>query len=343
MKKVTVKDIARLCGVSIGSVDRALHNRSGINADTRAHILRVCEQQGFRINRFAQSLSRQQYRLAAIIPEKGDEFYRIVEQGLRTAAEELKDLNVHLEITKTKKLGYEEENAWMETYLAEGFHGVAVCAGHISRLNVVIDKLVSSGVHVVTMATDAPESKRTATVAVPPQKTGAIVASYMGRFIHTPGTVCVLTGSNQIMDHAYKAEGFKAAINGYWPQLRLGEILETDEDPCRLKAAVKTLWERYLDLKGLYLVTYGGHFCGEAMEELGIQKKITFIATDIYRRLWPYLERGTIDMLVHQNPFRQGYEAVQLLFDGLTGKEQDRKAYKVFPEFVIKETLEFYQ
>jgi len=342
LKKVTVKDIARISGFSIGSVDRAIHNRPGINSVTREKILGLCEEQGFRINRFAQSLSRKSYRLVAVIPDKGDEFYHVVEQGLLQAAEELSDLNVSLKITKTKTLGYKEENLLLKQYLEEGYSGIAVCAGHMTRLNPMINKVVSAGIPVVTMATDAPDSKRTATVAVPPRKTGAVAGAYMGRFIHTPGTVCVLSGSNEVMDHRYKAEGFLNEIKRSWPHLTVGEVIETHEDPKRLAAAVETAWNRYPDLKGLYLVTYGGHFCGQKLEEMGIQDKVTFISTDIYRRLWPFLERGTVDMLVHQNPFRQGFQAVHLLFDSLTGKDPDLVRQRVFPEFIIRENLEFY-
>ena len=34
--RITVKDLARLCGVSIGTVDRAINNRGGINPETAA-------------------------------------------------------------------------------------------------------------------------------------------------------------------------------------------------------------------------------------------------------------------------------------------------------------------
>ncbi|HEX7507787.1 MAG TPA: LacI family DNA-binding transcriptional regulator, partial [Polyangia bacterium] len=33
--RATVKEIARLAGVSIGTVDRVLHDRGGVSADTK--------------------------------------------------------------------------------------------------------------------------------------------------------------------------------------------------------------------------------------------------------------------------------------------------------------------
>ena len=42
--KITTTQLARICGVSQGTVDRALHNRDGINALTRERILRVARE-----------------------------------------------------------------------------------------------------------------------------------------------------------------------------------------------------------------------------------------------------------------------------------------------------------
>ena len=42
-KAVGIKGIAKALGVSIGTVDRALHNRPGINAITRAKVLSMAQ------------------------------------------------------------------------------------------------------------------------------------------------------------------------------------------------------------------------------------------------------------------------------------------------------------
>lgn len=42
--KITTTQLARICGVSQGTVDRALHNRPGINEKTREHILSVARE-----------------------------------------------------------------------------------------------------------------------------------------------------------------------------------------------------------------------------------------------------------------------------------------------------------
>lgn len=50
------KEIAAICGVSRGTVDRALNNRPGINLKTKEKILRVASELGYRPHFVAQSL-----------------------------------------------------------------------------------------------------------------------------------------------------------------------------------------------------------------------------------------------------------------------------------------------
>jgi LacI family transcriptional regulator len=57
-RKVTVKEIAQACGVSLGTVDRAFHGRSGISASTRQQILETAERLGYRPHLLAQRLKK---------------------------------------------------------------------------------------------------------------------------------------------------------------------------------------------------------------------------------------------------------------------------------------------
>jgi len=53
---VTSKELARICGVSIGTVDRALNDRPGISPKTKEKILRVSREIGYRPHLIARSL-----------------------------------------------------------------------------------------------------------------------------------------------------------------------------------------------------------------------------------------------------------------------------------------------
>lgn len=55
--RFTVTDLAKICGVSRGTVDRALNGRPGISSQTRQYVLEVAKQNGYTPNVLARSLA----------------------------------------------------------------------------------------------------------------------------------------------------------------------------------------------------------------------------------------------------------------------------------------------
>lgn len=53
---ITIKDIARIAGVSTSTVSRALSNSPELSEQTRQRILEICRQEGYRVNALARSL-----------------------------------------------------------------------------------------------------------------------------------------------------------------------------------------------------------------------------------------------------------------------------------------------
>jgi len=55
---LTIRDVARLAGVSIGTASKALNANGRLSAETRGRVLRVASEIGYRPNDLAQSLHR---------------------------------------------------------------------------------------------------------------------------------------------------------------------------------------------------------------------------------------------------------------------------------------------
>ena len=64
---MTIKDIAKKCGVGVSTVSRALNNHPDINPQTKEMILKAVEQNGFVPNNSARNLKRTDSKTIAII------------------------------------------------------------------------------------------------------------------------------------------------------------------------------------------------------------------------------------------------------------------------------------
>lgn len=87
MKRVTIKDIALLAGVSYATVSRALSGSKEISQATRARILAICDEQGYRANALARGLTQIKTNvLGLIVPDITNPFYSEVSLGIERHA-----------------------------------------------------------------------------------------------------------------------------------------------------------------------------------------------------------------------------------------------------------------
>jgi LacI family transcriptional regulator len=72
-KRVTLKDIAKEAGVSIGTVDRVLHARGEVAEATKNKILELAEEMHYKPNILARALtSKRSYNVVALLPRAGE-------------------------------------------------------------------------------------------------------------------------------------------------------------------------------------------------------------------------------------------------------------------------------
>ena len=60
MEEITIKDIARICGVGVSTVSRAINNHPDINPETKEMIMRVIKENNYVPNNSARNLKPRQ-------------------------------------------------------------------------------------------------------------------------------------------------------------------------------------------------------------------------------------------------------------------------------------------
>ena len=67
MDTITIKDIAKLCGVGVSTVSRAINNHTDINEETKAKIIKVIKENNFIPNNSARNLKRTDSNAIAVL------------------------------------------------------------------------------------------------------------------------------------------------------------------------------------------------------------------------------------------------------------------------------------
>jgi len=81
---LSIKDIARLSGVSTATVSRTLSHPERVSEITREAVMAVVDQHGYRVNSMARNLRRQRAdSVLAIVPDLGNPFFSAIFAGLQ--------------------------------------------------------------------------------------------------------------------------------------------------------------------------------------------------------------------------------------------------------------------
>ena len=67
MEQITIKDIARLCGVGVSTVSRAINNHPDINEETKQMILETIRKYNYVPNNSARNLKRSDSKTIAVL------------------------------------------------------------------------------------------------------------------------------------------------------------------------------------------------------------------------------------------------------------------------------------
>ena len=94
--KIRIKDIALRAGVSVGTVDRVLHNRPNVSKPAKEKVELALKEMNYQPNVYASALAyNKSYTFYIIMPEHDSEAYwEEIEEGTLKAMETMRDFNI---------------------------------------------------------------------------------------------------------------------------------------------------------------------------------------------------------------------------------------------------------
>ena len=336
--------IAELAKVSIGTVDRALHGRPGINEETRQRILQVARQVGYTPNLAARALSasKSSLKIGVCVPREIHFFYDQLWSGILDEERRAGNLGMQFVNRPVQVLGQGDAEAFKDLVEA-GVDGIILTAGNPKDLQPLIDDAEARGIHVVCVSTDAPESKRSSIVCVEPWTNGSLAGELMGKFVPTGSKVAIIAGMLSAEDHRKKADGFAETFPKHCTGGKILRVIEGHEDEAESFQKTFELLRKVPSLAGIYVNTVNCLPVCRAVGECGLAGKVKLITTDLFAEMSPYLQKGTIAASIYQQPHRQGQIAVRLVTDHLPNKTPFPPKVHLSPGVVMSTNLHLFR
>jgi LacI family transcriptional regulator len=337
-KPAGIREMAETLGVSIGTVDRALHDRPGISPATRSLVLGLAEKLGYRPNLAARLLSsRKQHRIAVLFPSQIAAFWDLVRDGVLDFAGTLRQTGV--EVVYRPHGGLHEGDADVAQALKEDFQALVLAPGRPEVAAPLIAQAARRGLPVVCVNTDAPGSERLCTVSVDSLASGGLAAELMGRFLGGRGTVVVVTGFESTIDHAEKVEGFQRMLFETSPGIEIAAVVEGHDVEDEAYRKCMDTFAETPDLSGVYVTTANSPPVLRALHDRDLAARVTVITTDLFAELVPHIEAGRIAATIDQRPWIQGQIAFRTMYRYLLEGVRPPSFVRLAPHVVMRSNL----
>lgn len=313
---ITIKEIAKLSGVSRGTVDRVLNNRGRVSPKSAEKVKRIAKEFGYVPNKAGAALAakRKNILLGMVMPALGNPFFEEVADAAKAYEKELSEYGVSLRIVQTE--GYDEKAqlAAVEELIVEQASGIAIAPISSETIRQKLCALHKAGIPVVTFNSDLKDSQRLCFVGQDYEKSGRTAGGVMSLITGEEAEIYIVTGSHNMLGHNQRIEGFEQIVKTK-PHVHIMGIGECfDRDDIAYELTQKVLLENSA-VTAIYVTAGGtGGVCKAVCEQSG-GRAIRIIAFDSTPENREYLKKGILSVLIGQEPQKQGKLPLKKLYD----------------------------
>ena len=333
--RATIKMIAERAGVSIGTVDRVLHNRPYVKEEVRRRILEVMEELDYHPNRVASALATSGLarRFAIIQPEWESYVGEAMAAGVERFRRDRQDYNVAVDVHPYRQ-GDTAACLRLLEELPGTVQGIALCAADCPPVREKLEELERRRVPVVTFNSDIAGGKRLCFVGEDAHHAGRVAGEIASKFL-TPGDRLLLVYADPgYSGHKGRADGFLELLTEKGFRREDCRVAETHDDYDETLSAVSAALAEEPELRYIYMANRSVPACMEALRLRGRAGQVRVLAHDNSPETRSFLRDGLLDFIIDQNLSYQSRKALELLFD--TVVEHRRPARdRFYPESPI--------
>jgi ribose transport system substrate-binding protein len=216
--------------------------------------------------------------------------------------------------------------------------GILVSASDPGVLKGDIDAAIAQGVPVLTMDSDAPESRRLAFIGTDNYKAGVMGGKRAANLLKFRGSVMIYSMPQQNnLDE--RLHGYKDVFETY-PQIKIAEVVDIKGDPRVVFDKTTELIDKGVKVDAfICLASIAGPEVAEVLDRKHVSGKVV-VAMDTDPRTLDGIQKGIISATIAQKPFTMAFFGLKMLDDlhhyplpSLT-KNWSRDSFSPIPTFV---------
>jgi len=336
-----IKEIAIKAGVSIGTVDRVLHNRGRCAAATKELVLTAAKELDYQPNLNARRLKRNEtFRILVLMAKLHQDqgYWKVPLSGIERAKSEFQAIGVDIVIKHYDRYSTKDfEKASLEIKRID--YNAVLLAPLLPEAS---KQLMAQHPHLPFATFDCPllGVQPWLSVLQDPFLGGVAVARLMSYMVAPNDPIAVISYDSPNPHIALRVRGFNqifADMNYKTPD---HWVIPDEFNLKELKAYLK---ERAIDLpsyKAIFVAKTGVHKYAECLNP---QQRPLLIGYDLIERNIDSLKNHKIDFLISQNSSAQTYQAIRGLVNSLLdGKEQAHVNLPMPIDIITQDNIDLY-
>jgi len=336
----TIKDIAEMAGVSVGTVDRALNNRGRISPEAKTRIEFIAAKLNYRKNKVAKSLANRKLNLkiALVLHVQSNEFFNEVFRGIERARTEIADFGISVEIYRCKEFDPQDQLHLIDKAIADGAKAIVIVPINHPDIIKRLHRLNEENIPFVLLASVLEDVSCFSAVRCDYARSGWMAGGLL-RLIS--GGVCnalAFFPSFSMLGHRQRMEGFRIYLEKHCPKITLEKIIELPNDSFDSYQIVREELSAHPHVNH---IVYNGVYTEagiKAIENSGRQIQSIFFDLSPFTR--QALIEGRIAAAILQQPEHQGYRSIMVLFDYFIANLKPRDLTIVESYILFKECIE---
>ena len=305
-----LKEIAYQAGVSLATVDRVVHARSGVRKSTVDRVQAAVRE----LQRQSETALHTGRRFTIdIVMEAPRRFTQSVQRAFEAETPAMRPASFRSRFHFAETMAEQEICSILDKIRKRGSHGVVLKAPDSARIADSVDRLTRTGIPVVTLVTDIPGSGRLAYVGMDNLEAGRTAAHFVGGFLGGQcGRVLVTLSSTHFFGEKEREKGFREVLEKSGQPIEILSVSGGFGKDRTTGAQVAELIEDYPDLRAVYSSGGGNRAIADAFEAAGLPIDV-FVGHDLDEDNLDLLKRGRLSLVIHHDLRRDARSACQLI------------------------------
>ena len=337
-KPVNIKDIAARAGVSIGSVDRVIHNRGNVAKETEEKIKRALEELGYQPNLLARVLKTgKQHHFAVLLPEATDinPYWNYHLSGIMKAAMEIKSFGALVDVFHFKQNKPDTFQTASEKTLTGEYDAILFVPVFADLALEFVKKAKEKNIHLLAFDTETSLSE-VSFVGQHSIDSGRTAAGLISNCVPPGKKIWVVTIAEMEDNHIQFSRRKIGFLNYDLPH----HISEINTQPEQLDERLEDSIMHADNAGGIFVTNTRTHLVAAWLQKKK-QENIRLIGYDLVKPNIDFLNSGHITYILNQQPEDQGYLGIMKLYRHLVMKQEAGTTEYLPIEIVTKENVKY--